>query len=270
MATFLQDFLLTLEGKWKEVDTLIINAKQNKDTDLELYNAICRSTTVLIVAHLEGFTKDLVKSIINDLNRFSSFQSLPKAIQRTYCSKYLGSPEGDKGYQGKIDTLATKFSAIDCKISHEPFFYSKNKNPTSNTIELAFSNFGITKVFGHLYESEIESVFSASPSEALELSEKIKRLAIESTNEFPYPTTSNDLNLTKKNPKHKTLWEEFLEQINLKRHAIAHGNEYDNIDDVTELESRRVKVSVLQYSLATIMANHLQNHEQPPLAPTIL
>ncbi|MFJ2684603.1 HEPN domain-containing protein [Pseudomonas sp. NPDC087342] len=259
MSTFLQDFTLSLDSKWAEIDTLISRAKELKDEDAAFYNAICRSTTVLIVAHLEGFTKDLIKNVVADLNRSDSFVGLPKAVKRTYCVKYIGSQlEGDsKSYNKKIENLIGKFDDLNSKISHEPFFYSRNKNPSSSALITAFENFGIVKVFDYLHESELDVIFSSSVPEAREKSSLLKSLVVNGSEDYPYKIVDLGLGIVKKKASKKTLWEEFVDQINAKRHLVAHGNEFDNNDDVSELERRRVIVELLQYALIAIMIENL-------------
>ncbi|WP_375122653.1 HEPN domain-containing protein [Pseudomonas sp. LW8] len=259
MSTFLQDFTLSLDSKWAEIDTLISRAKELKTEDAAFYNAICRSTTVLIVAHLEGFTKDLIKNVVADLNRSDSFVMLPNAVKRTYCVKYIGAPvDGDsKSYNKKIETLISKFDDLNSKISHEPFFYSRNKNPSSSVLITAFENFGITKVFDYLHESELDVIFSSSVPEAREKSALLKNLVVTGSEIYPYKIEGLGLGIEKKKTSKKTLWEEFVDQINAKRHLVAHGNEFDNNDDISELERRRVIVELLQYALIAIMIESL-------------
>ncbi|EIM4665444.1 hypothetical protein LM945_005336, partial [Escherichia coli] len=57
MATFIADYLDTVDLQWKEVDILVNEAIRVQNLNEELYNALCRSITVLIVAHMEGFVK---------------------------------------------------------------------------------------------------------------------------------------------------------------------------------------------------------------------
>ncbi len=110
MATFLSDFVQSLENNWEEVDTLLLHAEEVKDINLKLYNALCRSVTILIVAHLEGFIKDLIKNIVQDINRNCEFSNIPEALKRTYCKSYLGSnlDNKDKSYEAKIKKLIEK------------------------------------------------------------------------------------------------------------------------------------------------------------------
>ena len=50
------------------------------------------------------------------------------------------------------------------------------------------------------------------------------------------------------------MWQEFLEQINQKRHEDAHGNEFDNVEDVYSLETKKNKVVLLELILAGIVS----------------
>jgi len=86
MSTNLVTLLEKLDRQWKEVDQLIDNAKENRANNEDLYNALCRSISILIVSHLEGFTKELVKNIIFDLSEGFSFREMPSAIKKTYWS----------------------------------------------------------------------------------------------------------------------------------------------------------------------------------------
>ncbi|MDC7233176.1 MAG: HEPN domain-containing protein, partial [Spirochaetales bacterium] len=85
MSTFISDLTSTIQSNTREVELLISKAKNNKAKDEDYYNSLCRAVIVLNIAHLEGFTKSLIRSIVHDLNRNLSFGNLPKMIQRTYC-----------------------------------------------------------------------------------------------------------------------------------------------------------------------------------------
>ncbi|WGT30138.1 MAE_28990/MAE_18760 family HEPN-like nuclease [Pseudomonas marginalis] len=259
MSTFLQEYVASLEERWEEVDLIISKAKSVKDDDFAFYNAICRSATILIVAHLEGFVKDLTKCIVSDLNRNASFINFPIAVKRTYCSKYLGiTPEKDIGaYQKKMDALIFKLDEFDCKISHEPFLFQKNKNPSVNMLTTVFENFGLSNVFGYLHDSSTDDAFAMSLSEIKEKNAALKASLINSTAAYPYTTSFEELGFEKRKPKGRTLWEEFIEQINQRRHSVAHGSDFNNADDISDLEKRKAKVELLQYSLSILLAGAL-------------
>lgn len=260
MSTYLLDFVEQLDGKWKEVDTLLNEAKKHEESNSELYNALCRSITVLIVAHLEGFTKDLVKSIVRDVNQELAFDKLSIAMQRTYCRKYLGErSEGNGNYELKLKILIEKFCEVGGKISHEPFLKSSNKNPKPDVIKTIFENFGIADVFNELHESVLDEVFSEPDKELNEKITKLKEYLKNSTGNFPYLCTKETLGIqdgkSKTKSKKRTLWQMFLDEINQKRHEVAHGNDFDNGESVNVLESRKNKVVYLQLGLVQLMAS---------------
>lgn len=258
MATFLYDFVHKLEENWCEVDILLVEAKKYENSNLELYNALCRSISVLIVAHLEGFVKELAKALIHDFNNNCSFKELPPPIQRTYCRKYLGNinDSNKKNHENKVKILMEKFSEVECKISYEPFFSKSNKNPKPDVIQTIFQNFGVKSVFSHLHESKIDSVFSDTPTVIKSDIEEQKKYILNIVETFPYSGTLTRMQLEKVEegmPK-RTLWEEFLDQINMKRHGVAHGSNFDNVESAFALESIKDKVIYLQLVLIELLA----------------
>lgn len=261
MSTFLYDFVCQLDAKWKEVDLLISKAKTIKNGEQELHNAICRSVTVLIVAHLEGFIKDLAKCIVSDLNNKITFSQLPDSIKRTYCKKYLGNNSDSKEYDRNMNKLMDKFDELNCKLSYEPFLFSANKNPNPNVVETIFKNFGINNIFIYLHDSELDNVFSESNQS---IKKRISLMQIDikkEVKEFPYTFDKSKYLLDKSSSKgnNRTLWQEFLDQINQKRHSVAHGNEFENADDASVLEDRKDRVVLFQLGLIGILSSHITN-----------
>lgn len=256
MATFLYDFINSLDESWNEVELLLAEAKKYESTKVDLYNALCRSITVLIVAHLEGFVKELVKAIVHDFNSNYIFKDLSLPIQRTYCKKYLGNgTESDsKSYQNKMIVLIDKFCEVECKISPEPFFLS-NKNPKPDAFKIVFENFGIKSVFSHLHNSKFDSVFSDSPKETKENILKQKKYILSVIKVFPYVGNLSRmaLDVPQAKPPKRTLWQEFLDQINMKRHGVAHGTDIDNAESVSVLESVKDKVIFFQLALLELL-----------------
>lgn len=257
MSTYLFDFVAQLDEKWKEVDVLLDEAKQHEESNSNLYNALCRSITVLIVAHLEGFTKSLVKAVIRDVNQEYAFGKLPSAMQRTYCKKYLGeSHSKDKAYEQKTRFLMEKFCEAGVKITHDPFLKYPNKNPKPDVIEDIFDNFGISKIFSKLHESSLDDVFLEGGKDLEEKISNCKYYLKDSTSVFPYLCSTENLNIKSGGKaKGRTLWQAFLDEINQKRHEVAHGNDFENSESVKVLESRKNKVVFFQLGLVQIMAN---------------
>ncbi|WNZ57370.1 MAE_28990/MAE_18760 family HEPN-like nuclease [Microbulbifer sp. MKSA007] len=262
MSTYLLDFVEQLDEKWKEVDTLLNEAKKHEESNSELYNALCRSITVLIVAHLEGFTKDLVKAIVRDVNQELAFGNLSIAMQRTYCRKYLGEQHEVNGnYESKLKKLIEKFCEVGGKISHEPFLKSSNKNPKPDVIKTIFENFGVNDVFTKLHKSTLDEVFSESDKELENKISVSKQYLKASTNNFPYPCTKEALGIqtSKNKSKERTLWQVFLDEINQKRHEVAHGNDFENGESVNVLESRKNKIVYLQLGLVQLIASTISD-----------
>ncbi|XOF33261.1 MAG: MAE_28990/MAE_18760 family HEPN-like nuclease [Candidatus Electrothrix sp. YB6] len=259
MATFLSEFLDQLDEKWQEIDILLGEAKKQEDLNYDLYNALCRSITVLLVAHLEGFTKELVRSVSQDLNKNCSFSELPQKIQNTYCIKYIGNPPDKRShsYWKKVKNLSEKFSELEANISFEPFLTTTNKNPKPDTIKLIFSGFGVENVFSCLHDSELDNVFSGTNRELKESIDKERSILKKSLVVFPYSCQESRLNLKESTIKvaRRTLWQEFLDEINRKRHEVAHGNDFDNTESVDVLETRKDKVVFLQLGLIELLAS---------------
>ena len=253
----MQEFLLSIENNWQEVDILIRKAKDVKESEEALYNALCRSITILIVSHMEGFLKLLVKSFIDDLNTNCEFKDLKKGIQRTYCLTYIE----DEKQTEKINKLIDKFSEYKCRLSSEGFLFEKNKNPNVQIIQIIFSNFGITKVFTWFNESEIlNEIFEDSLFRIKEIQMTLKDELSLKLSSFPF-----DLNEIiekyeiKKAKNVSNLWEDFIKDINQKRHSIVHGNVFSNTEDIHSLELRKEKVIVFQYMLILVLASLYTN-----------
>lgn len=262
MPTFLQDLSDSMEEKWNEIDTLIEVSKCERDENEALYNAMCRSITILIVSHLEGFMKNLVKSVIRDINENMCFSELPEVIRYTYCKNYIpiNIGESEKSHYTKLKKLSEKFSDIECVISHEPFlFYEKNKNPNKSVITSVFSNFGFKNIFHYIHNSDIDEVFSESLSGITSIKEKLRSDIHTLTEDFPYSLndTFDKYNFKKQKINSQTLWEDFIVETNQNRHAIAHGNNFNNTDDVHSLELRKEKTLVFQYSLIALLGSKL-------------
>lgn len=255
MSTFLLDFVQQLDKKWEEVDLLLLEAAKHEVSNSDLYNALCRSITVLIVAHLEGFTKDLVKATIRDVNSNSSFDMLSVAMQRAYCRKYLGD-EDSNNYMSRLNDLIVKFCEMKISVSYEAFLVISNKNPKPDTLKMIFKNFGLDDVFSNMHESVLDDVFSGSVSELDVKIIEMKDFLSSRVNVFPYQCDENRLRFkkVKRARGRRTLWEDFLDETNQKRHEVAHGNDFDNGESVKLLEYRKKMVVYLQLGLVELMA----------------
>lgn len=260
MTTFISDYLDTVDLQWNEVDLLVDEAIAVQHTKENLYNALCRSITVLIVAHMEGFIKGAVKNIISDYTDVE-FKNLPNSIKRTYCKKYLGFDEkAFPAYQDTIQCLIEDLErSTDFKISHEPFIFDKNRNPKPDSIETVASRFGVKDIFKNLHNSRFDNVFAMSQTQikrSLEISSKMikRRLAT-----FPYKISKHPYQTSPVKYPGRSLWQTFLDDVNQKRHKIAHGNDFNNTSDINSLIEFKDKVRIFQYSFLLIICSEVCN-----------
>ncbi|CAH6920427.1 HEPN_RiboL-PSP domain-containing protein [Vibrio chagasii] len=259
MATFLSDLVEQLDDRWKEVDLLIDKAEEVEDTEPNLYVALSRSVCVLVVAHLEGFTKDLVKAVIRDINANGSFERLSTQIKRTYAKRYLPSKDisTNFNYNYYLTELVNKLDETQCHISHEPFLKGDNKNPKPDVIKTIFANFGISDVFAYIKESDLDEIFSGvSVSEIVEMTELATEIALTDLETFPYKSNKETFKLEKcaKQKNESTLCQTFIDQINQKRHEVAHGNIFNNSESVKSLRNRKASIQYLQIILVYLMS----------------
>jgi len=268
MSTNLTLLCEKLEQQWQEIDILITYAKENRETNEDLYNALCRSVSILVVSHLEGFTKDLVKNIIYDLSDKLQFSEMPLAVKHTYCRKYIGTRnEKNKSFYNNMALkLIEKFEEINIEIDYESFLFEDNKNPKPSIIQKLFKNFGIDDIFQYLCKSQLDDVFSFTKSELKEQFEELKSYIIPNINTFPYSVSLEKYSLNSTNCSEKrTLWQTFLDDVNYKRHDIVHGNNFDSADDINELEETKLKIMILQFGLITILANYIVSKSNQPM-----
>jgi hypothetical protein len=265
--------------------TLLINHAKNlfEETDNEstkLYNSICRSISILLVSHLEGFIKDFTKEVILDINEFVDFKDINKNVKRQYISNLMVDLKDEKTYaknhNKKIEELIVKFENIDndikksidniigndnlfkknyIEIPHEPFLVKDNKNPKANILNYVCKNFGIDNIFAYLKESTLEIVFENDKLETDILIKQIYNDLINATADYPFSIKYNEYALEKSTiiKKEKTNWEEFLENLLNIRHQIVHGSTLENITNHNELKDFEQKTILIQYGIILLL-----------------
>ena len=258
MATFISDYLDELNEQWKEIDILLTEATTIKNNNQPLYNVMCRSATILIVAHMEGFLKDVAKNIISDYSCLE-FKKLPISVKKTYCEKHIYECERDtKAYNSRINSLVADFeSSCDFKVSHEPFIYNKNKNPKPDVLCEYSCRFGIKDIFRNLYESFFDSVFSNTNADNEQFLSSLITSTKSKVETFPYSVRKNIYRTKSTKYTGRSLWETFLDDLNQKRHKIVHGNDFGNSMNEQELSELKNKVRILQYGYLLIILSHL-------------
>lgn len=260
MATFIADYLNTVDLQWKEIDILAQEAIRVEASNAELYNVLCRSITILIVAHMEGFIKGATKNIISDYASLE-FKMLPTAVKITYCKRHLGFDEKVfSDYHSRIRNLISDLeSSRDFKITHEAFTFDRNRNPKPATLESIASRFGVADIFKNLNDSLFDEVFSMTSSRIKRVlpiaSKKVKKMVFD----FPYKVSKHPYGTEPKKYTGRTLWQTFLDDLNMKRHTIAHGNDFNNTIDINTLIELKDKVMILQLSFLIIICSELCN-----------
>jgi hypothetical protein len=265
MSTFVQDITLSIEHHWREVELLVSLAKDNEANEA-LYNALCRSATVLMIAHFEGFIKSCVKAVIDDINKFSKFSDLPTQLKQTFCNKLVQSPEEKKDnkhlYQRIsklieiLDMSGVQLSETDFLILNE--YGNFQNNPKPDLIDKICNNFGIIGFFERISNSDFDIVFTDERTELENLTQRLREHLIEGSKAYPYTIDTSSFNI-KPNPRsskgesRRTLWQAFLDELHRKRHAIAHGSDMSNQSSTEEIILGKDKLIVLQYAFMLII-----------------
>ncbi|MCZ1265002.1 hypothetical protein SAMN05428961_105388 [Paenibacillus sp. OK060] len=257
VSTFASLFIEELEERWSEIDILIEQIKLQSNVDVK--NVLCRSAVVLLVAHLEGFMKEAASTLIRDLNQYCTFSDFPKRIQKTYCSLFLSTINDSGGIDNRIQgKLLEEFSKLNARLTVEPFLFDRNKNPSPSVIELILNNFGIKDFFKLLHNSKLDVVFENNISETKELLTDLKDYIKQAVVSYPYKINLLDYQILIKNGqllRDDSLWIVFIDELLRKRHSIAHGANFQNEIAVKELEDARIKVQILQYTIALVLFN---------------
>lgn len=262
MSTFVNYLVTSIEDQWKEVDVLIEKSAEERDKNSILYNALCRASVVLIVAHLEGFTKEVAKAILDDANQFSSFRKAPYPIQETFCRTFItGENKGDsKRTKELIDLLC----GLETKISLEPFLIESergnNKNPSPRVIDKICANFGVSHFFSRIENSQLDIIFSGVRSDTEALLRKLMHHASVGTETYPYSMDVSEFGIDTLEARGRgrrvnTFWMTFLDQLLEIRNGIAHGSSITNSLSVEELIDFRNKVAVLQHALVLVLCH---------------
>lgn len=254
--SFINFLLSELENRWHEVSILLETANEYEQKNQVLHDAVCRSVSVLMVAHFEGFYKDLIKNIIEDLKINTKFCDLSNSIQRNYCSVFIDSQSSSQAQNRITELLIGKFKEVDVHISYEPFLLNRNENPKPQIIKTLFENIGIKKIFEILESSDYESVFQEENSSIEKRVEELIQILDSYSYSFPYKYKKSYFNMnpiSNKKSNKRTFWEEFLDEINRRRHGIAHGSDLGNSHSVEELILTKNKLRCLELALLHVV-----------------
>jgi len=265
----INQYINKLSDRHHEISLLINHAEnlfdKTDESSKKLYSSICRSISILLVSHLEGFIKDFVKELILDINQFVAFKDINKYVKRQYVSSFIIHTENKKLYEQKIKNLITKFESIDenleladgkyITVSYEPFLYKDNKNPKADILSYICKNFGIDNIFGYLKDSTLEIVFENDRIGANNLIDEIYQNLKDNTLNYPFNINYDAYQLEKSvtTKAEKTNWEFFLEDLLNTRHNIVHGATLENIKSHTELKDLEQKTILIQYGIILLL-----------------
>lgn len=252
MNTYAFELVNSLDGRWEEVETLITQVR-NETAESTFQKALRRSVSVFIVAHFEGFLKDLVRTISEDINRFIPFERLSNGIKRSICLQFT---EDEK----RIQRLQLLLSDANADVTPEAFLFERNRNPSPSVLHRICENLDMRNVFSILEVSDLRSVFLGSIEEAIKLRDAMRDHLILGSAEYPYTVDFEQFGLKEVQSKRriaKTFWEEFLDQLLKYRNAIAHGSNSELGIPIQELELTQLKIQLLQEALILIFLNKL-------------
>ncbi|HEY9825945.1 MAG TPA: MAE_28990/MAE_18760 family HEPN-like nuclease [Stenomitos sp.] len=264
-GTFISELFASLDGRWNEVNVLLELANAEEEKSSDLYHAVCRSTSLLLVSHFEGIIKETAKAIVQDLNKFSKFSDAPLQVRRTFCRPFVAQKEDDpKDIEQRTKKLIAVFDALDTKFEVEAFlsqnqFGNNNKNPSPNVIEKICENFGVRGFFKKIQHSSIEIVFSDTPTDLNNLHDELRTEIITNTKTFPYTINLAKFNIgpNPEEPDKKSLYEDFLDNLLKKRHGIAHGSDTENSSSVGDLQKDLVKVQFLVFAFFMVICDRI-------------
>ena len=256
MQSYLNLRFESIEKRFEEIDFLINCAIENL-SDNNKYQTFCRSAHVLLVSHFEGIYKDVVKDVIDDFNINTKFDQLPKDILNTHCNYFLLSIDTTKPTKIIKDKLKEAFGNYQSKIKIEPFLFVDNKNPTPEIVNTILERFGISNFFWSIKDSDLDIVFAGLKTETNDLKTKLLDYLKNNTKIFPYNIEISIYNPAIKSTekKHKTLWEDFLNDFLKERHSIVHGTTLTSPFSHQAITDAKVKMEIITYAFIITLAS---------------
>jgi len=266
MSTAVYDVAQSIQLRKQEIDILAKEAERIAAKNELLYKSLCRACCVMIASHLEGFVKDLTRSLVRDFNyNHTAFSQMPAAMQRTFCEK-IAFYEGveKKDVETRISQLKSFFTSNSVNIDFDAFNYKQNvnKNPTGDVIDAAFSKIGVPNILGSLSGSNLEAVFDNEYRTNYKIMRDMRRMR-STTYRFPYQKSSPVIGFDFKRAKEQkgrqvaSLWHTYVEEIMTRRHQIAHGDTMDNVTTHENLLLDAVKLEALMHGILFASAEFL-------------
>lgn len=251
MSTFVNLGLDSLNVRLAEIDLILLEAKNTTSTNPKLYSALCRSVQVLLLAHFEGYTKDLVKNSLDDINKFSSFKASNPALKKVFCQHFViidAEDKNSKAAHAKIKEFIEFLDTLDTKFDKNYFSYKDNENPKISVLNKIASQYGIENFFKQLKQSCLDLVFSNTNSENISMRDSLKEYLLKATITYPYDVDLKFIEIDKDKSTDDELWDTFISNLLKRRHDIAHGREIENSVDASVIENEKIMLEIVLYA----------------------
>jgi len=252
MESYVKTYLDSLNERWSELTLLLDEAEKARDEGNDrLVDTLSRVSSILLVTHMESFLKEIIKAVVNDLNKNLKFNELPEGIRSTASDFYF--PKDLKSIKHYSKQLSSDLMiSEDFKINDLAFIYL-DKNPKASIIQKSLKGFGVEDLFKNLHDSFFDCIFD-STSSANRLLNRMKTIVETTTNSYPYNVKKNKFKLKSSNYSGKTLWQEFIEDITRVRNNIVHGHTFATERSIEDIKKSIVKVRLLQYIITYIVS----------------
>lgn len=264
MTTALFEVSSHISTRISELNVILNAAKEHDETN-PLHKALCRSATILLSSHLEGFLKDVSKSALLDLQyNIRHYKDMPKNIRETFCRKivYYEKIE-EKDIRGRMTQLDAFFMSNSVKIELNAFNYNENpnKNPSPKNIDRPLKIFGLEDILQRISTEKILNIFEGSASSEYMTLRQMSKFR-STLYRFPYKALPSNYQFLKPKKASKkqispSIWETFLDEVLERRHAVAHGDTMENIGHINVLRENVKKLEVLMYAILYCVSNSL-------------
>jgi hypothetical protein len=266
MTTHVAALADTVDRRIHEIDVAIRMAELQAVDSME-YSVLCRSTVVLISAYMEGFSRDLSRSVVNDHNEFSSFAQAPKGMQRSFCRWFIDK-EGKDG-EDATKRLTDSLAASNVRFSPEAFLFDRNRNPAPAILERLVATFGVRSLFRRLAGSSFDAFFAGDTVETRRLLDEVKQHVTDGVSSFPYQVNAAKFGIAgagsefpPNGKKTRSLWEDWLDSLMVARHDVAHGKESQNQPSIADLVRFRDGALLLSLAALLVLCDHCRASAQ--------
>lgn len=247
--TFINLRFEQIEKRFKEIEVLLSLAFSH-ESNLDIYQTLCRSAHVLLVSHFEGLYREICRDIIDDINLNTKFYEVKKIIFSTHCEYYIHSNESAEAINNIKIKLWEAFKEYPSKLKVDPFIFVDNRNPTPQVMETILKKFGVKSFFLGIEGSDLDLVFEDQKSKTQKLRDKLFKYVNSATKNYPYTVDKSFYHPIDKEgkKKNKTLWEDFINTFLKERHNIVHGHILDNPYNHESLSQAKIKLEILLYA----------------------